>query len=66
VYSVGIDEEKVKQYTPDSFNDYFSEKKVSAPQSGKINVFIHDIERGIEKYSEQIKLCFEEFKPYIK
>ena len=66
VYSVGIDEEKIKQYTPDSFNGYFSEKKVSAPQSEKINVFIHDIERGIEKYSEQIKLCFEEFKPYIK
>lgn len=66
VNSIGIDEEKIKQYTPYSFEIYFAERKVSAPQNEKVNVFTHDVERGIEKYSEQIKLCFEEFKLYIE
>jgi len=66
VHGVGINQEEINQYTPDSFATYFAEKKASAPQSEKINVFIHDVEKGIEKYSEQIKLCFEEFKHYIE
>lgn len=65
VYNVGIDEDEINQYTPDDFNTYFMEKKLTAPQNEKINVFLHDVEKGIEKYSDQIKLCFEEFKSYM-
>jgi hypothetical protein len=65
VYNVGIDEAVINQYNPDSFNSYFVDKKSTASQNEKINVFIHDVEKGIEKYTEQIKLCFEEFKSYM-
>lgn len=54
VYAVGIDEADSNQYEPDNFATYFAEKKASVPKNEKINVFIHDIENGIEKYSEQI------------
>ena len=63
--NAGIDEAKINQYTPDSFNSYFVDKKSTAPQNEKINVFIHDVQKGIEKYTEQIRLCFEEFKSYM-
>lgn len=66
VNGVGINEENISQYTPNDFNVYFAEKKASVPQNEKINVFIHDVEMGIEKYSEQIKLCFDEFKNYFE
>lgn len=66
VCGVGIEEEKMSQYTPDSFNDYFADKKSSAPQNEKINVFVYEVKKGVEKYSEQINLCFEEFKNYIE
>lgn len=56
VHNVGIDEAEINQYTPDDFNSYFMDKKSKAPQNEKINVFIHDVQKGIEKYTEQIKL----------
>jgi hypothetical protein len=65
VHNIGIDEAEINQYTPDSFNSYFVDKKLMAPQNEKINVFTHDVQNGIEKYTEQIKLCFEEFKSYM-
>lgn len=65
VVSIGIDEAEIRQYTAEQFNTYYLEKKASAPQSEKINVFVYDIQKGIEKYSEQIKLCAEEFKYYL-
>lgn len=65
VLTVDIDTEKIREYTPDSFSTYFMEKKAAAPQNEKINVFIHDIEKGVAQYSEQIKLCYDEFKSYI-
>ncbi len=65
VYNVGIDEAEINQYTPDGFNSYFMDRKLTAPQNEKINVFIHDVQNGIEKYTEQIKLRFEEFKSYM-
>ncbi|MCR0207217.1 hypothetical protein MKC66_21105 [[Clostridium] innocuum] len=65
VISIGIDKTKIRQYTVEQFNTYFLEKKASAPQSEKINVFVYNIRKGIEKYSEQINLCVEEFKHYL-
>lgn len=65
VHNVGIDENEINRYTPDDFNTYFMDKKSKAPQNEKINVFIHDVQKGIEKYSEQIQLCIEEFKSYM-
>jgi hypothetical protein len=65
VHNVGIGEAEINQYTPDSFGSHFADKKSTAPQNEKINVFIHDVQKGIEKYTEQIKFCFEEFKPYM-
>lgn len=65
VYNIGIDEAEINLYTPDRFHSYFLHKKSVAPQSEKINVFIYDVQKGIEKYIVQIKLCFEEFKNYI-
>lgn len=61
-FSIEIDEEKIKQYTPVNFEAYFEEKKVSSIQNEKINIFINSIETSLKKYSEQIKKCFEEFK----
>lgn len=65
ILNVGIDEAEINRYTPDDFNLYFLDKKSTAPQNEKINVFIHGVQKGIEKYTEQIKLCFEEFKSYM-
>ena len=65
ILNIGIDEAEIKRYTPDDFNLYFMNKKSTAPQNEKINVFIHGVQKGIEKYTEQIKLCFEEFKLYM-
>lgn len=65
IVSIGIDETEIRQYTPAQFNTYYLQKKASAPQSEKINVFVYNIQKGIEKYSEQIKLCVEEFKRYL-
>ena len=64
-FSIEIDEEKIKQYTPVSFEAYFEEKKASSIQNEKINIFINSIETSLKKYSEQIEKCFEEFKLYI-
>ena len=65
ILNVGIDEAEIKRYTPDDFNLYFLDKKSTAPRNEKINIFIHGVQKGIEKYTEQIKLCFEEFKLYM-
>jgi len=65
IQNIGIDENEINQYNCDRFNSYYVDKKTNAPQNEEINVFIHDIQSGIEKFSEQIKLCFEEFKPYL-
>lgn len=65
VFSIGIDETKISRYTIEEFNSYYLEKKAAAPQNEQINVFVHDVQRGIEKYSDQIKLCVEEFKRYF-
>ncbi|MBU3878270.1 hypothetical protein HGO97_020930 [Faecalicatena sp. AGMB00832] len=65
VFSIGIDETEISRYTMEEFNIYYSEKKGAAPQNEQINVFVHDVQKGIEKYSDQIKLCVEEFKRYF-
>lgn len=65
VFIIGIDETEINQYTMEQFNSYYLEKKSTAPQNEQINVFIHEVQKGIEKYSEQIKLCVEEFKHYF-
>lgn len=65
IHNIGIDENEIIEYSAESFNIYFENKKLKAPQNEKINVFINDVQNGIEKYSEQIKKCSEEFKPYF-
>ena len=56
---------QIKQYNEEQFNSYYLKKESNAPQNEQINVFIHEIQKGIEEYSEQIKLCVEEFKHYF-
>lgn len=65
VSSIGIDEREISRYTIEEFNSYYLEKKSASPQNEQINVFVHDVQRWIEKYSDQIKLCVEEFKRYF-
>lgn len=65
IHSIGIDENEIIQYSPDSFNAYFEDKKSTAPQSEEINVFIYGVQKGVEEYTEQIKRCAEEFKSYL-
>lgn len=65
ISNIGIDETEIKQYNEEQFNSYYLKKESNAPQNEQINVFIHEIQKGIEEYSEQIKLCVEEFKHYF-
>ena len=65
VFSIGINEAEIGQYTIEQFNAYYLERETSAPQNEKINVFIYDVQKGIENYSKQIKMCVEEFKRYF-
>ncbi len=65
VHDTGISEAEIDQYDAEKFNRYFAEKTVAAPQNEKINVFTHTTQKEVEKYSEQIKLCYEEFKHYM-
>ncbi|MDO4277349.1 MAG: hypothetical protein Q4C69_00855 [Lachnoclostridium edouardi] len=65
VFSIGIYETEIIRYTMEEFNIYYLEKKATAPQNEQINVFVQDIQREIEKYSDQINLCVEEFKRYF-
>ena len=65
VFSIGINEAEIGQYTIEQFNAYYLERETSAPQNEKINVFTYDVQKGIENYSKQIKMCVEEFKRYF-
>ena len=65
VFSIGINEAEIGQYTIEQFNAYFLERETSAPQNEKINVFTYDVQKGIENYTKQIKMCVEEFKKYF-
>lgn len=65
IQNIGIDENEIIEYSAENFEIYYENKKLNAPQNEKINVFINDIQRGIEKYSEQIRRCSVEFKPYF-
>lgn len=65
VFSIGIDDDKIIQYSPDDFKVYFENKKSTAPQSENYNNFVYEVQKGIEKYTEQIKKCAEEFKSYL-
>ena len=65
VFSIGINEAEIGQYTIEQFNAYYLERETSAPQNEKINVFTYDVQKGIEDYSKQIKMCVEEFKRYF-
>lgn len=62
---IGISETEIMQYDAENFKHHFLEKTATAPQNEKINVFTHTIQKDIEKYSEQIKLCYEELKHYM-
>jgi len=65
VYYVGIDEAEISKYNSEQFNEYFAGKKTSAKQNSDVNIFSDDIQQGIKEYSENIKLCVEEFKHYM-
>ena len=65
IMSIGINEEEINKYTSKTFREYFFEKKANACQNEKINVFIYDVEKAINKYVEQIKICSKEFKNYM-
>ncbi|QFF98470.1 hypothetical protein PB01_06320 [Psychrobacillus glaciei] len=57
--------EDIENYSAEEFVIFFNDKKTTAIQNEKINIFSTDIEREIKKYSEQIKLCMEIFKVSI-
>ncbi|WP_274654871.1 hypothetical protein [Paenibacillus humicola] len=63
ISTIGID--NIDSYNAEDFAKFFNEKKKSAIQNEKINIFIDDTERGIKKYSEQIEHCMEQFKDCI-
>ncbi|MCM1259175.1 MAG: hypothetical protein NC307_15195 [Roseburia sp.] len=65
VFSIGIEETEIGQYTIEQFGTYYLVKKSSTAKNEKINVFIYNVKKEIEKYSEDIKLCVEEFKYYF-
>jgi hypothetical protein len=65
VYDIGLKEADIKQYDIESFSRYYIEMSESAPQNEKINVYISTIKSDVEKYTEHIKLCHEEFKDYL-
>ena len=65
VFSIGINEAEIGKYTIEQFNAYYLERETSAPQNEKINIFTYDIQKAIENYSKQIKICVEEFKRYF-
>lgn len=65
VNAIGISKNDIENYTADMFESYFLEKKKTARQNEKINIFVHDVETGLKDYSEQIKRCYEEFKAYM-
>lgn len=65
ICDIGIKETEIKQYDIESFSRYYAEKSASAPQNEKINVYISTIKSDVEKYTERIKLCCEEFKYYM-
>ncbi|GIN93783.1 hypothetical protein J22TS1_48340 [Siminovitchia terrae] len=60
ISTIGIDD--IESYSAEEFAIFFNDKKTTAIQNEKINIFTSDIERDIKKYSEQIKLCMEIFK----
>lgn len=60
ISTIGIDD--IGSYSEEEFAIFFNDKKTTAIQNEKINIFTSDIERDIKKYSEQIKLCMEIFK----
>lgn len=62
---IGISETEIEQYNAEKFNQYFTKKVEGARQSEDINVYKNTIQNDIAKYSEQIKLCYEEFKHYM-
>lgn len=64
-FSIGIDDNNIIQYSPDDFKAYFEVKKSTAPQNENYNNFIYEVKKSIEKYTEQIEKCAEEFKPYL-
>ncbi|WP_039042533.1 hypothetical protein [Sporosarcina sp. ZBG7A] len=60
ISTIGIDD--IEGYNAEEFATFYNDKKATAIQNEKINIFTSDIERDIKKYSEQIKLCMEIFK----
>lgn len=60
ISTIGIDD--IENYSTEEFVTFFTDKKTTAIQNEKFNSFIADIERNINQYSEQIKLCMEIFK----
>lgn len=65
ILSVGIDASKIKQYKPHDFNMYYNEKKSSSMQNEKINLFEYNLKNSLEKYTEQIELCYGEFSQFM-
>lgn len=57
---IGIDD--IENYGVEEFINFFNDKKTATIPNEKINIYTFDVERGLKKYSEQIKLCLEIFK----
>ncbi|SDJ96970.1 hypothetical protein SAMN05421868_1684 [Paenibacillus naphthalenovorans] len=60
ISTIGI--EDINRFSAEEFAIFYNNKKASAIQNEKINIFTSDIERDIKKYSEQIGLVMEIFK----
>lgn len=64
VFDIGIDVEKINDFTLERFAEHYNNKVATAPHNDKFNNFTFTLKKDIEKYSDKINFVFDEFKPY--
>ncbi|WP_055669067.1 hypothetical protein [Desnuesiella massiliensis] len=65
IKDICIDENVILKMSIDEFKNYYNKRVKDAPQNEKINTFTYDISKEAERYAEQVKLCYDEFKNLI-
>jgi hypothetical protein len=61
-YNISDNKEILKDISLHDFEALYMNKKKNAPQNEKINVFLLDMDKSIEKYISNINMCVDEFK----
>lgn len=62
ICSVKISGDDFVDYSIEDFCDFFTETAKTAPQNEKINTYLYNVKKSLEKYGEQIRFCMDEFK----